>query len=67
MKASEILETLVWLDNNVSEGQANYFIDQMANALKRRGISVLDLSELAIINSFITVTENERNKTKMVQ
>jgi hypothetical protein len=67
MKASEILETLVWLDNNVSEGQANYFLDQMANALKRRGISVLDLSELAIINSFITVTENERKQTSMVQ
>jgi hypothetical protein len=67
MKASEILETLVWLDENVSEGQTNYFIDQMANALKRRGISVLDLSELAIINSFITVTENERKQKSMVQ
>ena len=60
MKASEILETLVWLDENVSEGQANYFIDKMISELKRRGISVLNLSELAIINAFICIKEKEK-------
>ncbi len=59
MKASEILETLVWLDKNVAEGQTNFFIDQMISELNRHGISVLNLSELAIINAFICIKEKQ--------
>lgn len=67
MKASEILEMLVWLDENVGEGQASFVIEQMITELNKHGISVLNMSELAIINSFITIKENERTTKKMAR
>ncbi len=60
MKASEILETLVWLDKNVAEGQTTFFINQMISELNRHGVSVLNLSELAIINAFICIKEKQK-------